>query len=287
MKKIVNKLKQNAKVITAFVLGAILTGGTVYAATILPSSQVGYDNSTSGLAATDVQGALDELNTKANTWIDPTAHIESMQNFDPSSIPNIGNSAIVYDVRDGNEYIVRRLKDGNVWMTQNLRIANKVITSADSNLPSGETYTVPASDLSSFTTSYNTNSAYLDSTYGGYYNFYTATAGWGTNSVTSGNSPKDICPKGWRLPTGGSSGEFQTLYNNYNSFALMQGEPNFTLPGNVGNGSVYNQGSYGYFWSSTVSDANYAYYLYLLSSGVRPANRNYKYRGFSVRCVAV
>ena len=72
MKKIGNKIKQNAKTITAFVLGAILTGGTVYAATVLPSSQVGYDNSTSGLAATDVQGALDELNTKANTWIDPS-----------------------------------------------------------------------------------------------------------------------------------------------------------------------------------------------------------------------
>ena len=72
MKNIVNKLKQNAKIITAFVLGAILTGGTVYAATVLPSSQVGYDNSTSGLAATDVQGALDELFTKANTWIDPS-----------------------------------------------------------------------------------------------------------------------------------------------------------------------------------------------------------------------
>ena len=65
MKKIVNKLKQNAKIITAFVLGAILTGGTVYAATVLPSSQVGYDNSASGLAATDVQGALDELYTRA------------------------------------------------------------------------------------------------------------------------------------------------------------------------------------------------------------------------------
>lgn len=66
MKKIVNKIKQNAKAIAAFLLGIALTGGTVYAATVLPSSQVGYDNSTSGLAATDVQGALDELYTKAN-----------------------------------------------------------------------------------------------------------------------------------------------------------------------------------------------------------------------------
>ena len=66
MKKIGNKIKQNAKAIAAFVLGIVLAGGTVYAATVLPSSQVGYDNSTSGLAATDVQGALDELYAKAS-----------------------------------------------------------------------------------------------------------------------------------------------------------------------------------------------------------------------------
>ncbi len=71
MKKIVNKIKQNAKAIVTFLLGIALTGGTVYAATVLPSSQVGYDNSTSGLVATDVQGALDELNTKANKWLNP------------------------------------------------------------------------------------------------------------------------------------------------------------------------------------------------------------------------
>ena len=78
MKKIVNKLKQNTKIITAFVLGVILTGGTVYAATVLPSSQVGYDNSTSGLTATDVQGALDELYTRANTWINPNNNFSAL-----------------------------------------------------------------------------------------------------------------------------------------------------------------------------------------------------------------
>ena len=194
---------------------------------------------------------------------------------------------VLKDTRDGNLYTVKKLADGKVWMTQNLRLIDKTISSADSNLPSGETYTVPASNLSSFTESYNTSAAYLDSTYGGYYNFYTATAGWGTNSVTSGNSPKDICPKGWRLPTGGSSGEFQTLYNNYNSSALMQGEPNITLSGEVYNGSVYGQGSYGDFWSSTVGNAKYAYDLYLNGSNVRPADYlSYKYRGFSARCIA-
>ena len=210
----------------------------------------------------------------------------NMQLFSCNTLSS-GSSITLTDTRDNNTYVVKKLADGKCWMTENLRLINKTISSADSNLPSGETYTVPASDLSSFTTtSYNTNSAYLDSTYGGYYNFYTATAGTGGTSLTSGNSPKDICPKGWRLPTGGSSGEFQTLYNNYNSSALMKGEPNFTFSGYVRNGSVHEQGSYGLFWSSTVDDASNAYSLYLNSSNVYPTNYDDRYGGISVRCVA-
>lgn len=280
MKKIVNKIKQNAKVITAFVLGAILTGGTVYAATVLPSSQVGYNNSASGLAATDVQGALDELYARSNIKT-----IALMQDFDKSSLPNTGDTAKVVDVRDGNVYTVKKLADGNVWMTENLRLINKTISNADSNLLAGETWTIPASSITGFSER-NTNNAYLDSTYGGYYTFYTATAGWGTQSVTSGNAPKDICPKGWRLPTG-YSGEFQTLYSNYGSSALMQGEPNFTLSGFVYNGAVDRQGLYGYYWSSTVHNAYNAYLSWLNSSTFSPqASSDNKFLGVSVRCIA-
>lgn len=279
MKKIGNKIKQNAKIITAFILGAILTGGTVYAATVLPSSQVGYDNSTSGLAATDVQGALDELNQK-------TKNLFPMQGFDKSILSTTGDSAKVYDKRDGNIYTVKKLADGRVWMTENLRLIDKTISSADSNLPEGETWTIPASSVSGFSAP-NTNNAYLDSTYGGYYTFYTATAGWGTDSVTSGNAPKDICPKGWSLPTGDYSGEFNTLYRQYNSFALMQGDPAFVLTGRVLNSSVSSQGSNGSYWSSSVYDANVANNLYLNSPNVGPSSRSNKYIGISVRCLAI
>ena len=286
MKKIGNKLKQNAKIITAFVLGAILTGGTVYAATVLPSSQVGYDNSTSGLAATDVQGALDELYQKAKIL----DNLPLMQTFNKSSLANVGDSATLIDARDGEKYTVKKLADGNVWMTQNLRIIDKTISSADSNLPEGETWIIPASSASGFSAQ-NTSNAYLDSTYGGYYTFYTATAGWGTDSVTSGNAPKDICPKGWRLPTGlsltGTSvNEFKTLYDNYNSSSLMRGDPGFVLSGDVYEGLVSGQGSKGFYWSSSVANADYAYYLQLNSSNVYPSFGQIKYDGFAVRCVA-
>ena len=210
--------------------------------------------------------------------------IPTMQGFDKSTLVNVGDSATLQDTRDGNVYTVKKLADGNVWMTENLRIAGKTITSADSNVTSD--FTIPASSKSGFNAQ-DTNNAYVDSTYGGYYTFYTATAGTGGTSLTSGNAPSSICPKGWRLPTGGrSTGEFQTLYNNYNSASQMMGEPNFTLSGYVRNGSVYSQGDFGYFWSSTVYNANRAYGLSLGSSNVGPGYDDVKSNGNSVRCVA-
>lgn len=70
MKKLI---KSNIKLIIGILIGMVLSITTVYAATILfASNQVGYDNTSSGMSATNVQDALDELYTKANTWINPS-----------------------------------------------------------------------------------------------------------------------------------------------------------------------------------------------------------------------
>lgn len=67
MKKIKKFLSGKVKLIVAFVFGLVVTSTLVYATTILYSSdEVSYDNSSSGLASTNVQGAIDELFTKAN-----------------------------------------------------------------------------------------------------------------------------------------------------------------------------------------------------------------------------
>ena len=47
--------------IIGIVIGIIIMGTSVYATILYQSSEVGYDNSTSGLSSTDVQAALDEL----------------------------------------------------------------------------------------------------------------------------------------------------------------------------------------------------------------------------------
>ena len=46
---------------------------------------------------------------------------------------------------------------------------------------------------------------------GNYYNWYTATAGTGTYAMVSENAPSSVCPKGWKLPTGGEGGQFAAL----------------------------------------------------------------------------
>ena len=218
---------------------------------------------------------------RANTTPLATAtmlDIDGSHHGDPSYVP----TKTLTDTRDNNTYTVSKLADGKCWMTQNLRIINKTITPADSNVVAN--YTIPASSINGFS-SYDTSNAYVDSD-GGFYTWYTATAGTGTAALSTNghNTTVSICPKGWRLPT---SGKFQALYNNYNPSSALRSSPaNFTLSGYVTSSSRNLQGSNGNYWSSTVRSSNFAYYLYLNTSNVTPANTNGKNYGFSVRCVA-
>ena len=196
--------------------------------------------------------------------------------------PNYVPTKTLTDTRDNNTYTVSKLADGKCWMTQNLRIINKTITPDNSDVTTN--YTIPASSISGFN-SFDISNAYVDSD-GGFYTWYTATAGTGTQSMSSGNTAVSICPKGWRLPTGGDSGEFKALNNRYSSYSNLIANIDFTLSGNVNSGSRRDQGSYGYYWSSTVVSGGYPYYLYLDTSNVYPANYINKSLGFSVRCIA-
>ena len=48
---------------------------------------------------------------------------------------------------------------------------------------------------------------------------------------------------------------------------------------------LYYRGSYGYYWSSSLSSHTYGYCLYFDSGRVNPAGSNNRFRGFSVRAV--
>ncbi|MBQ9029795.1 hypothetical protein IJ114_03470, partial [Candidatus Saccharibacteria bacterium] len=149
--------------------------------------------------------------------------------------------------------------------------------------------------------------AYYDastrSSYGALYNWYTATAGTGTYNTSSGTVSSSICPKGWRLPTSGTNGDFAILdiawggtgegranANTYSTFtgAYTSGSNGgFDLPGYIDGSSLKNVGTLGIWWSSTAYSSDRAHYLDLYSGNTRvlPQSYNYKYVGVSVRCI--
>ena len=66
--KLRNFIKNNFKIVIAFTLGLLVAGTGVYAATVIAASSVSYSDNAS-LGATNVQDAIDKLNTKATTKI--------------------------------------------------------------------------------------------------------------------------------------------------------------------------------------------------------------------------
>ena len=128
--------------------------------------------------------------------------------------------------------------------------------------------------------------------YGNYYNWYSATAGNGTYSKSSGNSTGDLCPTGWHLPTGNTTGEYYAMNTavsggSTSSDAGLRSYPNnFLRSGYVAGASLVYRGSDGYYWSSTARNSYYAYDLYFGSSFVSPGTvSSSKNGGRAVRCL--
>ena len=128
--------------------------------------------------------------------------------------------------------------------------------------------------------------------YGNYYTWHAIIAD--TTHYTSGNhNTTSICPTGWHIPTGNTSGEYYTLNTNANagstsvSTGLRAYPTNFLYSGYFDTSSANDRGSLGLYWSSAATDAYTSYGLRLYSTGVIPGTgvRN-KYRGFTARCVA-
>ncbi len=235
------------------------------------------------------------------------------------------------DTRDGNTYTVRKFADGRCWMTENLRINNTTLKAASSDF-SGSDIVLPNSAKSDFTDANKftyRSGLFSEANSGstGYYNWYTATAGAGNSSFTTNNQSVNtsICPKGWTLPTGGSTSNVNTTstwtnfyglfrnmgltisntnlkpgyaeYTNWGSGDLNTVQNatdsnskviyNFKYTGYVYNGSLNYGTDRGYWWSSTAYSARSAYGLSIYSSYVYPGTvAFYRYFGIAVRCIA-
>lgn len=208
-------------------------------------------------------------------------------------------------------YEIAKLADGNCWMLTNLKLGSLTgtteLSSADTNLASGTTFTLPQvgtdpTDLDypraygpvpSDTGSGATNYGYL-------YNWPAATAGETIETKPTGSvASYSICPAGWRLPTGNTGGDFSALDIAFGGTgAYSSGGPSSSSWLYAGpfkgvfsgyrSSSFGGQGTYGHLWSSSAhsSNANNAFNATFVSStvyaGTNNTNRN---TGYGVRCL--
>lgn len=134
-----------------------------------------------------------------------------------------------------------------------------------------------------------------------YYNYCAASAGsycYNKNTLsedpvpdTAIDSTSDICPAGWRMPTGGAidantgAGEYQNLYSYYNNVADFRTALSLSFAGVFADGSVSDNGTYGGFWTTTYQGSNNMYYLNVSSSEANSQLDADRINGLSVRCL--
>ena len=176
-------------------------------------------------------------------------------------------------------------------MTKNLNYGSSsdtLLTSYDTDLPSGTTFLAPAT-TTNFATSNNTASyisprILTDSTYGGYYSFAAAIASTTAYTDAYQNIPTSICPKGWDLPTSTMYNDLRTISGN-TTYAKVSAAPYSFIYAGYRNGTNFiSQTSTIRLWTSTNYSAQYVYYS--AAYNATTYSGNYKRYGESVRCVA-
>ncbi len=259
------------------------------------------------------------------TWVESAGDLQS---FDCSSLASGAVTALT-DVRDSQTYAVAKLADDKCWMIENLRLnpqdANTTIDTTNTNNPSegfvsniannfkGNTSAttwatcnyasascfnqvsfsaanINRSNTASPTTNNQTTSWYA---YGVLYNWYTATAGYGTYNMGSGTTAGDICPAGWHLPHGKTGNDFevlQTALEDAGAAGSWKKYPNnFVLTGYYYGSNTTNRNVFGYYWTATAFNPGYnsSHNINIYGSDeyavYNNANRS---NGFAIRCIA-
>ncbi len=103
------------------------------------------------------------------------------------------------------------------------------------------------------------------------------------DGISGINNP---CPEGYRLPTATELDNECTSWATDNAAGAYASPLKFPVAGNrySGNGSLYNTGSYGYYWSSTVdgTTSRILRFAGYMGAGMYSYPRAY---GYSVRCI--
>ncbi len=241
-------------------------------------------------ACTDYVAQIDEREGEWETASVTQQSSSSSKVGEPVEPAEVTTGTMI-DSRDGQTYKTVTIGT-QTWMAQNLNYetANSYCYNDDANNCSkyGRLYTWAAAMDSVGTWSTNGK--------GCGYNIY--------NKTCSPTYPvRGVCPEGWHLPT---REEFETLFTavggksiagqklrsatGWTAYFGITNEDAFAfsaLPAGYRgyNGGYDLEGDYAYFWSSSVYNSNYAYSMYLHYDYDNAFLNNYKYYGFSVRCL--
>ena len=138
--------------------------------------------------------------------------------------------------------------------------------------------------------------------YGNYYswaaamantNYYSGINATDADNKTSETAMTSICPSGWMLPYGRTSGNgnnpggFSYYVNHVSSVSndIRSYPNNYLLTGYL-TSSFLGRGSYGYYWSSSSQSGSNSYNMYLTTGNIMPGTYNSsKGYGRSIRCV--
>ena len=250
----------------------------------------------------------------------------NIQSITKATCPTTRTMAV--DARDKHTYWIQKLADGNCWMLTNLAYAggtsnggtntySDVInqgtgtpgtpgTLNNGTADTERTFTLakyyvhaaanPTIDPTPPSTDTTGGGSGAGRQYGYYYNWCAVMGGQNTAACANAETPApdpttNICPAGWRLPTGGSGGELEGLNTAINggltnTDAGLRTNGLFQRSGYWING-FGSQGSNGYYWSSSQYSILDARVLVFDSTYVSPANGGGKSYGFSVRCIAL
>ena len=227
-----------------------------------------------------------------------------------ASVPGGSSDSSVYDamantltdLRDGQTYNTVTIGT-QTWMAENLNYAYTGVPFDNGYYTSDSTswcYDDDPANCAKYGRLY-TWAAAMDSVG----KWSTSGKGCGYLKECSATSPvRGVCPKGWHLPshdewealftavggssTAGSKLKSQTGWTAYSGITNEDAFGFSALPagGRDGYGYFRYAGDYAFFWSSTEYNSYLAYYMYLnYDSDNGYLHNNYKYHGFSVRCL--
>jgi hypothetical protein len=179
---------------------------------------------------------------------------------------------------------------GRCWLDRNLG-ASRVATAYNDSLAYGDLFQWGRLDDGHQSRTSGTTSTLSSTDNPGHSNFILApNAPYDWRSPQNNNLWQGVsginnpCPSGWRIPTNTEWSAEISSWSTQNYYGAFASPLKLTASGyrNTG-GTLWYEGGYGEYWSSTVNSTNvYNMTIYASGAGTGTANRGY---GYSVRCI--